>query len=125
MLNPFTQKQYIPVFNFKSLAKKEAYAEKVRAALTRKKVTIRDFYDLDYAMQNKLIDISENDFIDLIKRKLLPGATIIKFDNELLNLLRSKVATELMPTLANQNIKFDLDNIIVLLQEFTTSHLTI
>lgn len=127
LLNPFTHKKYITEFYFLSLSLQEAYAEKMRAALTRKKVAIRDFYDLDYAIKNNILNIDNLDFIDLVKVKLLVQNTkVIGFDQDKLDLLKNKVPTELMPTLnQSQKINFDLNDIISDLNVFIQKYLII
>ena len=42
---------------------KEAFAEKVRAALTRRDPAIRDFYDLHLAMKSEKIDFFDPGFL--------------------------------------------------------------
>ncbi len=49
VVNPFSGQPLLPVFTVQAMDMKEAYAEKVRAALTRRKPAIRDFFDLFYA----------------------------------------------------------------------------
>ena len=46
LINPFTNTPMVNPFTFQSLSKNEAYAEKIRAALTKKRLAIRDFYDI-------------------------------------------------------------------------------
>lgn len=125
LLNPFTQKQYVPQFYFYSLGLQEAYAEKMRAALTRKKLAIRDFYDLDYAIKNNILDIDKPEFINLLKAKLqMPNSKCTMFDDDKLKVLKTKVFVELMPTLnLNQTISFDLDLIIYKLNALVKKHL--
>lgn len=126
LLNPFNQMPYIPQFNFQCLTLQEAYAEKMRAALTRKKLAIRDFYDLDYALKNNVLHFEDKQFIQILKAKLSAvDFNLIEFDDEKLNFLRNKVFTELMPTLnQNQVINFNIENIISMLKNFATKHLT-
>lgn len=126
LLNPFTQKQIIPPFYFHSLSKNEAYAEKMRASLTRKKVAIRDFYDLDYAIKHNIININDPDFIALLKMKLsLPNTILTNFDKAILDLLKTKISTELMPTLnQSQGSMFDLNKILLVLENFIKKHLS-
>jgi hypothetical protein len=125
LLNPFTQKQYVPHFYFFCLNRQEAYAEKMRAALTRHKMAIRDFYDLDYAIKHNILNIDDPNFISVLKIKLaIPNAALIKFDDEKVLFLKNKIVTELMPTLnQNQKMSFDLDEIITILNCFTQKHL--
>jgi predicted nucleotidyltransferase component of viral defense system len=46
LLDPFRRSQAISAVNIRVLAKREAYCEKLRAALSRRDPAIRDFFDL-------------------------------------------------------------------------------
>ena len=48
--NPFTGMPSVPEFAISALTREETYAEKMRAALTRREPAIRDFYDIYYAV---------------------------------------------------------------------------
>jgi predicted nucleotidyltransferase component of viral defense system len=50
LINPFTRRPAVPELGLKALDMQEAYAEKLRAALTRREPAIRDFYDIYYAV---------------------------------------------------------------------------
>jgi len=49
LLNPLVNAPMVPAVQVSCLSREEAMAEKLRAALTRRDVAIRDFYDMDYA----------------------------------------------------------------------------
>ena len=67
--NPLTQKPVLPDFLVKGLSLKEAYSEKIRAALSRRKEpAIRDFFDIHYAVNNRLVII--NNLAPMIQYKL-------------------------------------------------------
>lgn len=52
--NPLTQKPVLPDFHVVGLSLKEAYSEKIRAALSREKPAIRDIFDIHYAIKSVL-----------------------------------------------------------------------
>jgi hypothetical protein len=53
---------------------REAYAEKMRAALSRREPAIRDFFDLYYAYATLDFDFSAEDFLHMVRQKLsVPG----------------------------------------------------
>ena len=52
------------------MAELEAYAEKTRAALTRREPAVRDFYDFDYAVQVGYLQPEAADFVALVRQKL-------------------------------------------------------
>jgi len=56
-----------PVF-LSNIAKTEAFAEKFRAALSRRDVAIRDFYDIDYAMQKGGLQPESAELIAQVKQ---------------------------------------------------------
>ena len=58
-----------PEFEALVLSDQEAFAEKVRAALSRQSPAIRDFYDIT-AIANTGFDLTASDFIELVGRKL-------------------------------------------------------
>jgi len=69
-VNPFRGQPLLPTFTVSAMALREAYAEKFRAAMTRKEPAIRDFFDLDYAIRKRRLDSHDPDFINMVKAKL-------------------------------------------------------
>jgi predicted nucleotidyltransferase component of viral defense system len=53
--NPSSGESLVEQLDLRSISRQEAFAEKFRAALSRREVAIRDFYDLDYAIRKELI----------------------------------------------------------------------
>ncbi|MDR3048348.1 MAG: nucleotidyl transferase AbiEii/AbiGii toxin family protein [Elusimicrobiota bacterium] len=66
-INPFTKESLIETKEVKTLALIEILADKLAAAVNRNEP--RDFYDIDYAIQNKF-DFTNKDFIKLFQSKL-------------------------------------------------------
>ncbi len=82
LINPFSGDAVFPNYKVKCLTLSEAYAEKIRAALSREKLAIRDFYDLYYARQNNIFDFTGAGFIGLVRKKLaLPNTKLVEFDS--------------------------------------------
>ena len=125
LIDPFTSDDKVGTYPIKCLSLQEAYAEKMRAALTRKKPAIRDYFDIFYAKNNKLIDFQHPQFIDLLKSKLsVPDNGDIALDNDKIALLTEKIDTELFPTLKqNDDYKFDLTIIINELKRYAKDYL--
>ena len=72
--NPFTRSEYLSPFTVRVITIKEAYAEKMRAALSRREPAIRDFFDLHYAQSTLDFDFFVDDFIHMVRQKLsVPG----------------------------------------------------
>jgi predicted nucleotidyltransferase component of viral defense system len=74
VVNPFSDRSLLPTFTVCAMAMREAYAEKVRAALTRREPAIRDFFDLFYAIREMDLDFHGLDFLSMVRAKLdVPG----------------------------------------------------
>jgi predicted nucleotidyltransferase component of viral defense system len=69
ILNPLFAEPVLPPIQVIGLSKVEAYAEKVRAALTRKEPAIRDIYDLWQAFEQKVIAMDTLGWISMAKQK--------------------------------------------------------
>lgn len=109
--NPFSRKPAVQEFSVSCMSQEEAYAEKLRAALTRSELAIRDFYDIDYAVQEMGLDLSKKDFLDLTIRKLtVPGNDPVDVTPTRREMLRRQLETELKPILREKDFqRFDLD----------------
>ena len=103
LYDPFTEQSIIPPIPIKCFSIEELYAEKIRAALTRLNPAIRDIYDLDYAVQINVIDITDKRLLEFLKQKLAVGGTgkidiseskkqelLIQVNTELKSVLRKK-----------------------------------
>jgi len=74
VVNPFSGGALLPAFPVRAMAAREVYAEKARAALTRKEPAIRDFFDLFYAVHRMGLKLHDREFLDMVRRKLeVPG----------------------------------------------------
>jgi len=111
LINPFTKNPAVPKFTVMALALEEAYAEKIRAALTRREPAIRDFYDVDFAVDRLNLDLKDHRLIKLVKDKLKVS------DNKPVDIspsrrekLRVQLNTQLKPVLRPLDFeKFNLD----------------
>lgn len=70
LLDPTTGDAAIPVFPVAVMSRREAYSEKIRAALTRREPAIRDIYDVDQAVRNGILDLADVELLRLIRKKL-------------------------------------------------------
>jgi predicted nucleotidyltransferase component of viral defense system len=96
LVNPFNPRlPQFPTFDALVLSSQEAYAEKVRAALTRLRPAIRDFFDID-AISESGFDLFAPEFIFLVGQKLIAdsGAKIDLTTSKKI-LLSERIATEL------------------------------
>jgi predicted nucleotidyltransferase component of viral defense system len=98
---------------------KEAMAEKVRAALTRREVAIRDFYDIDHAVQRHGLDLAAPDFIDTVRAKIVvPGNNPPDISASRLAALQDQLSTRLKAVLRADDFKqFDLDRAIAVVRK--------
>ncbi len=122
LLNPFTEIAYSPKITLRCFSKFEAYAEKVRAALCRLQPAIRDFFDLDHAIQNGTINLGNKKFRDQVFSKIkVPETNSIDLSETKLNMLRMQIQSELFPTLrAGDYDKFQLDRVYKQLEQFVS-----
>lgn len=109
--DPFSRKPAVQEFSVLCMSPEEAYAEKLRAALTRKDLAIRDFYDIDYAVQGMGLHLSKKHFLDLAIRKLaVPGNDPVNITLSRKEMLKRQLETELKPILREKDFQqFDLD----------------
>lgn len=113
--DPFTGKDLIPQNKILSLSLKEAVAEKLKAAITRKDVAIRDYYDLWFISEAKF-DFKNKHFIEIFKNKLEEErykgdySKNLGLDQENIGILRKQISTELTPVIRISE-NFDLDKV--------------
>ena len=100
VVNPFNGQPLLPVFTVHAMDMKEAYAEKVRAALTRKVPAIRDLFDLLYAVRKMKLDIDDHDFLIMVKQKLnVPGNNPVEISSEYKREFDRQLEGQLRPVL--------------------------
>jgi len=111
LLNPVNGRPLVDAFPVSCLSYQEAMAEKLRAALTRRDVAIRDFFDVDYAVRNGALDISDRSLLELLRRKLqVPGTPRLDISPGRAGELRGQLEVELRPVLRVQDFaQFDLE----------------
>lgn len=111
LLDPITRQPLVRPLTLHCIAKQEAFAEKFRAALTRRDVAVRDFFDLDYAVRKLGLQMDDPSLIQLVRRKLaVPGNDRVNVSAERLAELRRQVAGQLQPVLRTQDLAdFDVE----------------
>jgi hypothetical protein len=91
-------------------------AEKLRAAITRKDVAIRDYYDLWFISEAKF-DFKDKRFLSIFKKKLESEKYRANFthnfglDQKSTELLRKQIETELIPV-TRVGESFNLDKVL-------------
>lgn len=111
LLDPVSRKPLLKPLEVRCIAKMEAFAEKFRAALSRREVAVRDFFDLDYAVRRLGLQSGNPELVDLVRRKLsVPGNEPVDVSATRLAALRQQVGPQLQPVLRAEDFaEFDLE----------------
>jgi len=111
LINPMTGTEEFTPISIPCISLPEAFAEKFRAALTRREVAIRDYFDIDYAVLHKKIAIEDAKFLRLVKTKLaVPGTGPVLISAERQAHLVSQVDRELKAVLREEDLRaFDIE----------------
>jgi predicted nucleotidyltransferase component of viral defense system len=111
LLDPFRRAPAIPAVDVAVLTRREAYAEKIRAALSRREPAIRDFFDLDHAFSVGNVELTDAGLLELLRRKLsIPSNEPVDASATKLDALRAQLETQLQPVLRRRDYSaFDLD----------------
>jgi len=113
--DPFTGEDLFPYGKVLSLSLNEAIAEKLKVAISRKDVAIRDYYDLWHIAESGF-DFTNEKFIKLFKRKLSDEGYTGDYRKDFglsadkLSILHRQVDTDLMPVIRADE-KFDLQKV--------------
>lgn len=113
LVSPLTGKPLFPAVPVRVMALKEMWSEKVRAALCRRDPAIRDFFDLDFAMQAGQIDMDAPDFVAIVRQKLaVPGNGPVQLNDERRVELERAKETDLKSVLRARDFEeFNLDRV--------------
>jgi predicted nucleotidyltransferase component of viral defense system len=116
-VNPFNRQALLNVFIVKAMDIKEAYAEKVRAALTRREPAIRDLFDLFYGVRKIKLDILDYNFLHIVVQKLdisgnIPIDISLEYKEELYRQLEGQLKPVLRPMDFNS---FNMDEALKLI----------
>ena len=101
----------LETFETRCLTYTEAMAEKLRAALSRQEVAIRDFFDIDHAVRVAGLDVTGAELVRLLRAKLaVPGTGAVNVSAERLDDLRQQLDAQLRPVLRSREFDlFDMD----------------
>lgn len=113
--DPFKKVDLLSNATVNCLSAREAFSEKIRAALTRKEPAIRDLFDLDYAIRHQKIDLNDAGLLDYARRKIsIPGTNAIDVTASRVEAMRLQLKTELQPVLRQDDYDaFDFDHAVV------------
>ncbi len=112
--DPVTGLAMVQPISVPCIARKEAFAEKLRAALTRREVAIRDFYDIDYAIKRLGIQLTDSELVGLARAKLAaPGNEAVDVTKIRMDALRHQLDAQLKPVLRDVDFaEFNLNRAI-------------
>ena len=118
LIDPLTNVAAITPIIVHALSLREAYAEKTRAALTRRKPAIRDFFDLDNAVRKGLLEHRAPEFLGLVSQKLAIAEEPVDISDERFDELGRQIETQLKPVLRTPDFeKFALGRVVALVLE--------
>ena len=111
LLSPVSRRALLNPLTLRCIAKTEAFAEKFRAALSRREVAARDFFDLDYAVRKLGLRVDDAELIGLVRQKLaVRGNEPVDVSERRLAELRQQVGPQLQPMLrAKDFAAFDVE----------------
>lgn len=114
LLNPISGVSFVPQVSLSTISYMEAIAEKFRAALSRREVAIRDFYDIDYAVNRLGFDPLSTELIALLRQKLaVPDNEPVDISAGRMVALRLQLESQLKPVLRTRDFAgFDLNRAI-------------
>jgi len=120
LFDPFSGASAVEAMHIPVLSCRETYAEKLRAALTRREPAIRDFFDVDHACRTDRISQTDRKLIDLVRQKLaIPGNEPSSVSDAKLEELRRQVDVHLKPVLKESDfVMFDLDHAFEIVRRF-------
>lgn len=114
LINPVSKKPFLEPISILCMSLQEAMAEKFRAAFSRRRVAIRDFFDIDRLISHGSVKLDDPAFIELVQKKLsIDGNDSVRLDVQRISKLRKQVETRLKPVLTPLDFKaFSLDRAI-------------
>lgn len=111
LLNPLDGQDLVDACPARCLSYQETVAEKLRAAVCRREIAIRDYFDVDYIVQNNEFNLWDDNLIALLKQKIaIPGTGAINLSEQRLAQLDKQLDAQLRPVLrANDFSSFELE----------------
>ena len=119
LLDPVGEGPLVGHISVACIAFAEAFAEKFRAALTRREPAIRDFFDIDWAVNRGLITPGDRALVSLVQSKVgVPGNAAMDVSAGRLAALRRQLDLGLRPVLRPADfVAFDLDRAFTIVSE--------
>jgi predicted nucleotidyltransferase component of viral defense system len=122
LIDPLTRGPAVAPVTVRAIALPEAFAEKTRAALTRREPAIRDLFDLDNAIRKGRLQHGTPEFRGLVAQKLAVTDDPVDLSPARLEALARQIETQLKPVLrAADYEEFALDRMVALLREIASA----
>lgn len=114
LLDPISGEALVATVPISCISMAEAFAEKIRAALTRREVAIRDFFDIDYGVTRLGLHPTDQKMVNLVRQKLaVPGNEPVDVSDPRISRLKEQLAARLRPVLRQTDFDaFDLDRAV-------------
>ena len=111
LLDPVSGRPMVLPLAVRCISRMEAFAEKFRAALSRREAAIRDFYDIDYAVRRLDLRPQDPALVELVRQKLaMPGNEPADVSEARLAMLQRQLDAQLKPVLRDRDFaEFDLE----------------
>ena len=115
LMDSITHNPIFHEFRVVGLSLKEAYSEKIRAALSRKKPAIRDIFDIHYAIKQRLIEenkglIKIHEIAPMVRYKLKALNRTVDLSDKRKEKFLEQLQTDLKPVLRQKDFKeFDFE----------------
>lgn len=122
LLDPVSRRNWVQPLAVRCIAKAEAFAEKFRAALSRREVAARDFFDLDYAVRKLGLRADDAELIGLVRQKLaIRGNDPVDVSEKRQAELRQQVEPQLRAVLRGVDFaEFDVERAFRLVADMAT-----
>ena len=119
LLNPISTRVWVEPYPVQCLDYVEAMAEKLRAAMTRRDIAIRDYFDVDSAVCKGEFDPYDPTFLDLLRRKLdIPGTGTTDISDGRVAQLERQLESQLEPVLREKDYaEFDLKRAVSVIRD--------
>jgi predicted nucleotidyltransferase component of viral defense system len=122
LIDPLRRSPAVVAVTVRAISLREAYAEKTRAALTRRDPAIRDFFDLDNAIRKGLVQHGAPEFLGLVAQKLAVTDDPVNLSPARLKVLAGQIETQLKPVLRTADYEeFVLERMVALLHEIASA----
>jgi predicted nucleotidyltransferase component of viral defense system len=120
LLDPDSNEPVFPAVEVRVLSLREAYAEKFRAALTRR--AIRDYFDIDNAVGRGLFDYQDPQFLYLVSQKLaIARNDPVDTSTAKMAALERQIEAQLRPVLRARDFDtFNLQRVAAILLEIVS-----